>query len=216
MNILSWSITSVAYDFEMHEEPRYLKSEDVSMRLDGSIVKYKGVYKYAVYESEGTNIGLYDFSKKQLNSKSIIDANDPELDISSVDIGYVNIDSYDMAAYVTRLPYRKQKQGTSAQNTKYQFCGDSEWFNFGNHDFAIISPDVYRALVGGYPDLAKAVKSRKNSVAISRDFAIKNSTEVYFQNALIGTLEKLDVKLDGRYNDSVMIMKLAGIGVGVY
>lgn len=203
------------------KEPRYLNKDDVFMRLHDSLVKYSGVPYLAIADEK--NIVLRSLvTKTNLFS---VDANSPLLDISSIEIGYINY-SAGKVFYVSRMPLRKQKQGTSYINC---VC-----YSLGSRDMEIVSKEliysksVHDAIRGVYPEYKEALQSirdgLRSAVAISRNIALgtgpsgeKGVINIYFEQELIGEINSEDeAVLLPSYNDSVVVMSLANLGIGTY
>lgn len=211
-------------DFEVHPEPVYMNTEDTNMRLDSSIVRYKGNPYWAQATGNKARINLCSLVKENEGSPIYeIDANDPDLDVSSIEIGYCNHKSLG-TVFITRAPYRKQKQGLSSVNTLWTTVGGSNLKSLTATQF--FDEGIIDAILGNYPSVKTAVKSLGNSFgdwkaeAISSSFCLfadpKGSITVYFEQSKIGKLEE-DNSMTGSlgYVDSILVMKLASLGIGV-
>lgn len=204
-------------EVKLPKEPRYLTGDDVFMRLDGGLVKYLGEPYMA--HSNGKKVNLTSLLTKGF--VETVDANSTLLDISAIEIGYVN--HKHTVLYVTRMPIRKQKQTTSYCNTIYYKLGESSGRPFAYDAF--FSQGVYDAIKGNYKSFKEVIgvlAESPGAIAISNRFALQKtekeaSTRVYFENSLIGDVNADgDVMLQPEYNDSVVVMALASLGIGVH
>lgn len=211
-------------DFEVHPEPVYMNSEDTNMRLDSSIVRYKGSPYWAQATGSKSRINLFSLIKSEEGLPVYeIDANDPDLDVSSIEIGYCNHKSLG-TVYITRAPYRKQKQGLSSVNTLWASVGSSNLKSLTGTQF--FDEGIISAILGEYPSVKTVLKSLSDNYgewkaeAISNSFCLsaqpKGTIEVYFEQSKIGKLEE-DGSMTGSlgYVDSILVMKLASLGIGV-
>lgn len=138
---------------------RYAKPEDVHTRLNGCILKYKGIPVYAKYHQiqkvgEDANcVDLYD----NHNGKEYyaVHSSDEDLDVSACDLGYVN--HKNVAVYATRMPTRKHRQGLCVENC-VAFSGDTlECHPIGAE--TLRSRQFFAMLNNQYPSLEVAVKA---------------------------------------------------------
>jgi hypothetical protein len=163
------------------------------MRLDASIVKFKGL-PYLAYAS-GFSLNLFEIADK--NNAVLMYKNvsfkDSRLDITAIDIGYANLDEFSQAFYITRTPVRKQKQGSCGANLVSAAVGHKS-FSPLPHEH-LFNKGIRRAIVGDYPPLVDAVvlvnSKEYKSRGLSPNFAIiKNgkSIDLYFDQSLIGEI----------------------------
>jgi len=126
---------------------RYLTPGDVKMRLDGSVCRYKGE-PVLVSALPDMNVMCHFIGSRKKDV--IIDSSDPDLDISSVPLGYCNEEHL---PYYTRAPFRQQKQGVSSHNLMIKHTdGRVERMRggFANTPFA-------EMIAGDYPKFSTAL-----------------------------------------------------------
>lgn len=210
----------------MQPDVRYNNTDDAVMRLDQSILKYKDEYWYCRISSGVAylyDLALYSMldAGHKIKETHVVNFNDEELDIRSVTIGYINTDSG--AYYVTRPPFRKQKQGTSTVNCYIAPVGTMAFSQIQPQ--TLFSRHVKDALQGKYPSLKGCMKhmmggaAQVSSMAFSKDFAIKKVGHeflVYFEQQLVGTAPKVGrIDIYPHCQDSVLTMKLSYMGIEV-
>ena len=219
-------------------EKRYENQHDVSLRLHNSILKYKDTYYYASlldrssrdrgedFSGDDTTIGLHTLKDHKLVKK--VDANDPDLDIMSLPLGYLEGYKWNQALYLARAPYRRQKQGICAENVVCYSTYDRVSRPVSSDTFAI--PGFDNMLKNKYTHyeaiLSSIRKTGEENDYIARPFNI-NFCVMYFrkgkktllQHNLVDIgdidLESGLVNLYPEHNHSVFIMKLAELGVTV-
>lgn len=193
-------------------EPTYLTPEDVSMRLHSSIIRYKKQFYYT--HAHGMKLKLFNLHTS--NQDHTVDANSPDLDVSSPELGFINWDS-GYLWFVYRIPYRKQKQGISHDNLGA--------ISIQEHRTKSVSSDTFMSkafldmLEGNYPTYSEVLASKK-SRAFCRNYALhfdKEEIKLLFNEAEIGLYEKDkgSFALSDTYNNSVTVMRLASLGVSL-
>lgn len=161
-------------------EKRYEKPEDAVMRLDKSVVRWKGIpvwlrceggYKYAPHALDGTS-----------KVPATVDANSTDLDISSPELGYVNVTngSVQDIVYVARIPARKQKQGVDGTGLSYRRAG-GQTLHKDSQGWGVCFKDLDKTIRGEYPSAKEAydtvTKTKALSVAFSRKLAFSKVEE---------------------------------------
>jgi hypothetical protein len=157
-------------------DKRYEKTEDAVMRLDNSVVRWHGIPVF-LQQEEG-----YLFAMTPLDGKSevpkVVDANDMELDISSPELGFVNLSSHPVAdaVYVARIPARRYKQGVDGQGLRCLRAGNNEDTLFrDSKGWAVPFKDLDKTIRNEYPTAAEAyqkvTETEALGVAFSRKFA---------------------------------------------
>lgn len=209
-------------------EKRFATPADVRMRLNETFVRYKGEYYFATQspEDQDTKLQLRLVHDKAL--VCVIDANDPDLDVSSLPLGYVQFRSWNECIFMSRLPYRRQRQAVSIDSVAV----------YGVFNIAQYPPvrDYFHQkffinnLKGEFPTYDAVVSSIKANTgkdtekiarAFDRCFCIlysKGSDVLLQYNCTnIGkiNLETKVVTLLPEHNHSVFTMKLAELGVPV-
>lgn len=205
---------------------RYNNAEDASLRLNSSLVRYEGKPYYCKVTSHNT-CKLYTLESlmentfEDANWAYSVNYNDPELCIDAIDIGYVNYATD--TRFVTRPPFRKQKQGSSTENLVAFPVGSIEYQPLtGNHFF---TNQFIKALNNEYPSLKECVESLKaakkmTSRAFSRNFCIKKTEEeglytLFYDNIEIGQLVNGKVMIHPESSDSILVYKLGKVGVHI-
>lgn len=162
--------------------------KDIADRLNNTVIRYRGhPYNCVV---AGDLICLHDLTNGNLCHK--VSSGDEDLDISSINIGYINVSEpeYRVAVYLKREPYRRYKQGIEiGQLTqKVLRSGMSPL-----HPSKIQCRGFVDAILGSYPTLGTALinitKNGWHSVAVSRDVALKRETDllkVYLKDDEVG------------------------------
>lgn len=202
-------------------EKRYFSASDAQMRWHNSVVKFEEDFFYAVSSSNmNTRLTLYSLDGMILWGE--VDSNDERLDIRSPELGYVNHDQLNIAMFVFRVPLRRQKQGINEENCFYSiFSREPRMLELKY----IQSNCFLQMLKGVYPSFEETKNlliNSSNSIqsrAFSRDFALwkekdssikllKRDTEIAAFSKESGRFELLP-----DYNNSIIIMELAGRGV---
>ncbi len=176
---------------------------DVNQKLDGCVFRYKGVPYMVRAGGGGAQVTLYELTNPH-KIYAQIKYNDPDLDISSVPLGYVNRVMFDDVSYLIRNPIRRVKQGVNEQNTKVvPLPGRPRLVNV--HNF-IWSQGFIDAVTNKFPPLDVALKSlrqrlnvvnmqeiRYQSMAISRDIALMidemGIITVFYKNNYVGWIQ---------------------------
>lgn len=211
-------------------EKRFATTADVRMRLNETFVKYKTEYFYATAngrEEEGTKLELRTIEGKSL--VMVIDANDPSLEVSSLPLGYVQFPSWNECVFMSRLPYRRQKQAVSVDSV-------AVYSVFNGRQFPPIRDYFHQKffaqnLRGEFPEFSDVISSiRANKIkgavdkiarAFDRCFCVLyqvgKDTILQYNCTNIGTVD-LDTKivtLLPEHNHSVFTIRLAELGVQV-
>lgn len=217
---------------------RYENQHDVSLRLHNTILKYKETYYYALLldrpplrEEDGeivddTTIGLHSLTEHKLKHK--VDANDPDLEITSPALGYCEGREWKQALFLARAPFRRQKQGIGSDNVVYYTTYDKVG---RTPDVSIFALPGFEAMLKNkyihYQDIISSIvktagKYDHISRPFSRNFCVvynKKDGKTIIQHNLvdIGEVNLSDtlVQLYPEHNHSVFSMKLADLGVTV-
>lgn len=149
---------------------RYVSNHDLCQYLSGTIVRYKGLpYMFEVDEDNYAH--LYDMVTGEPKVEKIR-PDDADLDISSPDLGYMNVETG--VQYVYRNTARYYKQGICNYNIKFSGIDGKN-----NYPGSINSKWLKACLLGDYPSLDVALKiitdpdDKRNEIAISRDVALQ-------------------------------------------
>lgn len=148
------------------------RDADLAARLGSSILRWKGhPYHCEIVRSD---IYLYDipsFNTPNRKEPIIIKGNDPYLDISSITLGYFNIEK--SVVYLARNPLRRYKQGVDFSHLEYRTL---------DRNYRYAAADMYcQGFVDGclnkYPSVNHAMQiitgtGKINSRALSNDVAL--------------------------------------------
>lgn len=171
---------------------RYNSEKDLHDRLNGTIVFYddepflvNGVHKKTLY--------LGDMVSGDTLRE--VPSNDERLDISSPELGYMNLEHREfgnVVLYIVRVPYKRYKQGICPQNLEVlNIHGDGISYHVGNY---FNSHGFKSSLRNEFPSLVEAMSKleKGKEVAISKSIAIKRSTAgvilVYYRCKEVGWL----------------------------
>jgi hypothetical protein len=173
------------------------KGEDIKARLHHTIIRYDNVPYMCDVDSAGS-IGLMDLATGSSVGRVLSD--DPKLDISSINIGFVNVihPNYKCAVYLKREPFRKFKQGIELHSLTQKVLHNG----VTTVDHSVLSSKQFvDAVLGKFPSYKDALdlltKKGFQSVAISRDVALKKEDEllkVYLKDTEVGFI-KLSLNL---------------------
>lgn len=165
------------------------RGQDIRARLENTIIRYNG--KPYLVGVDGEIIILYDIITKAIIHRKNPD--DPGLDVSSIDLGYVNINEPRVCAvYLKRNPIREYKQGINLRSLEY------DALTLPKHRFGVGSDmmqcqgflDSYN---GNFPTLKEGIKritiDGGHSVALNKDVALLRDVDilkVYFKQDEVG------------------------------
>lgn len=158
------------------------RPQDFTPRLDSSICMYKKVpYYLRVREDSFTLHKLCDMGLRQEETKSItIDSSDPDLDISTVPLGYFFY-CKKYAAYVERIPVRKYKQPVSTINCRAHALTSKGYIRIDAE--YMYCQEFEDSILGKFPSFANACNLLKGgvvaSVPLHRDIAIVSRAGIY-------------------------------------
>lgn len=146
---------------------KYL-DQDLRQRLDSGVVFYRGIpYIYSLRDEAGV-ARLY--SLKNSSEFITVHPKDPEIDIRSPKIGFVNYKG--RAYYLTRYPHRMYKQSFCLRSVRaLDVAANIEITTPMN----LQSGPIHNMLIDEYPRISTAMKDLEGgakSVAISKDIAI--------------------------------------------
>lgn len=168
------------------------KGKDIIDRLHHTVIRYKSHPYLCTVDSSGI-INLHDLTNGNLCHK--VDAEDEELDISSINLGWVNIADPDfrLAVYLKREPQRRYKQGIQFEVLTQRVLRDG---------ISTVRADKLScrgfvdAVLGVYPSFTQGMeyitKNGWHSVALSRDVAIKLEADllkVYLKDDEVGYMK---------------------------
>lgn len=174
----------------------YTLEKDLQDRLSHSIIRYDGVPYLCVYEKKG-RLSLYH----PVTSEKIkeIKPDDPLLDISSIEVGYMNMctahtNNKNRVFYLVRLTKKKYIQGLTVGGL-YAYTIDNE-ANSLTHDVDIIRTDgFYKSITGDFPTIGNLLTTMRagEQWAVAQDVALRKSrlglTTLYYRNKELGYFE---------------------------
>lgn len=168
----------------------YRSSNDIETKLHGSFVRYDGTVVSVV--SASSKILKLSYSPPGVSGTKIIEVNpaDPLLDISAIDIGYVNIPDLSNSgkilsvSFFSRKSHKQYKQGTAPSNVvSTTIDGEKP----GSPSSYLGTDYVFRQLNGEYPKLSELVGVK--AAALSKDVAVQflptGQLLVYYRTRLI-------------------------------
>lgn len=144
---------------------RYDNPADVGMRLGSTYLRYKKKCYYVEHLGD-FKLQLYT-GKPGLHSamqpESVVDANDPELDISSAPLGYCNVRDHG-PVYLSRPAERRQRQGVSTNGISGFDEVGRQWKRpIGK--YINLTPDCIISVVEGqYPSLKDIIEKQNPKV----------------------------------------------------
>lgn len=168
------------------------KGQDVKNRLTNTIIRWKNSPVICKTTDDGTVLNLYSLKNRSALLASV-DPDDPDIDISSITLGYVQFGGeYNCAVYIRRLPRRIYKQGIDVNYLEY--IPLSQRFTKNNVDVGqMFTNSVYDSLCDVFPSFNRALlsitKSGFESVALSKDVAIirdKGTLKFHLKGSEIG------------------------------
>lgn len=159
------------YDFETEVPCPYTTYKDLYDRLSGTICRYKGQPCYI--ETTEEYLALFSVDRRRLLFQISYDEVS-EMDVSSVELGYVNhknSSGTNKVYYVKRSVKRQFKQGVSQSNVFYEGIDGAK---VGGLE--LLHTDSFeKSLMGVFPtfDEALSLIGRDGEVAISQEVALK-------------------------------------------
>lgn len=174
-------------------ELRYLSAQDVNMRLMKTIIRYRGRLVFVQGCHEDLKVSLIDVKS---NTNILAHSSDVDLDISSIELGWINAGKG--ACHVSRIAQNSQKQGVALNRTRV-FAGWSAREPYTGYSWREIEDlRPFLALVGQdeYPTIRKACHGY--GYAFDKDWAFSSSRPdpktfaVYHKTIAIGTFNRSD------------------------
>jgi hypothetical protein len=217
---------------------RYLTQNDAVMRIGASIITYKGDVVFADRggaEQEENNapagvpIKLTHFHANgaPVKRKLTVDANDTDLDVTSLPLGYLSTGASDPDAfYACRGSFRRQKQGLSADNVVFSriTVSDGRLQSVGAAH-SITHPAFIRMLKGVYVPVDEALNTllSENVAAacpVSIDFCIyreRSTLYLLHHTTLVGiaTLPQASFTLLPEMRDNSVLLMEASLVQGL-
>ena len=171
------------------------RGKDLEDRLGGTIIRYKEIpYRCRI----AGEILVLSSLVENVNVVNV-EPDDERLDISSIQLGYVNSTQYKQCAYLKRLPLRRYKQGITHDAVSFRVLKSpvEEQLATRSADY-IYSPDFLDMCSNTYPDyetakvmLTKADARKKiyKSVALSKEIAllkVNDQIQIFIKEDAVG------------------------------
>jgi len=192
------------------EEQRYHIPEDVHRRLFDSVVRYKGNLVY-VYATKGLDVYIRPVDQPKAEGVAV-SSNSPDLDITSLPLGYMEFNKY--LLYLDRPPYRRQKQAIGPDNIVYYYSGNSKACNV-QHDM-LWSKGFVSMVENSYPvvpfENIKKILEKKGYHIISRELAFERNS-LYFRTVLVGEIKNGELSVSSSKVNSLILDKLTRVGI---
>jgi hypothetical protein len=168
------------------------RGQDIRARLGDTVIRYDGRPYYCTVDGE--QIVLHDLISRQIIHRKTPD--DPGLDVSSLDLGYVNLEvPHRAAVYLERLPSRRYRQGVDFNNLRYTPLVNAGR-RFGVESSHMWCQGFVDSHMGVFPSFKKSVSlltdGKAHSVAMSKQVALKRedgSFKVYIQTEEVGWIK---------------------------
>lgn len=174
---------------------------DLVGRLHGTVVRYKGIALYC--QVDGGDLVLRTLTNDRMYAR--ITPDDPELDISSLPLGFVNFSARQFAVHIRRDPVRRYKQCVDPQAMTYTSL--SSRHHAAGEVFK--DPGFQENISNTFPNFKQAltqVSKTWESIALSRDVALFRQANVV--KVHIGTDEVGFIRLQsGSDNNKCTIRK---------
>lgn len=176
--------------------------QDQMQRFNGTIVRFDGAPVYI--NVAGDKWHLYKPSSISTKNPIVlmkgVDPYDARVDISSLPMGYVNIEKDTSVRYVSRRPVKKFQQGISAEVLSVEALPEG---NHPNRDF-YHPQDILRlqsfedTVMGVFPNLDDSIEALQKwganqgygEIAIDRHIALSvdklGIIKAYYRNSLVG------------------------------
>lgn len=167
---------------ELLKEFRYDNVTDTSMRLKGTIIRYRGLPVYVESCYDNLYMMVSPIHDRGNDSPITVHSSDKELDISSVPLGWANFEDYSI--FLMRSARNSQKQGMSPSSIVYfdptvRSDRNTNRFRFENRAELYSIGDC---ILGKYPSFKTVLKMRSGG-AFHMDWAVirpKRSLSAYF------------------------------------
>lgn len=195
-----------------------IPNADLHQKLHDTVGRYKGIPYYIMVPENGRRAGndlvLSPLAQRGEGPNSFrIKSNDPDFDVASPPIGYINVKethpddpygkkSIDKVYYMTRTPVRRVKQGLYPQLVKAVRVNGK---NQNKHSSAALmfTTSFADMVMNTYPDVKTAINNLREAYAkdpranaeipVSRDIALcigdTGTISVYFKTEPVGWIE---------------------------
>ena len=173
-----------AKDLLKGDSKRYLSNQDAGMRLGRTLIRYEDVLYYVKDVVGSCELIAWDLTSKE---DVLLNGNDSKLDISSIPLGYLNVQNQ-VAYYPLRRPSRSQRQGVDTSRLQYFSPAHRQCLGLGGID---IWPCFVKLHQNNYPTVEECLKADK-SLAFSRSWCLiatksENVKTLFFKDIPVGT-----------------------------
>lgn len=183
---------------------RYILEKDLIDRLNGCTFLLDGIPVVVEWAGD-ENLTVFDITMGQVITK--IRADDPRLDISSLELGYMN--SPQRVYYIFRDPIKKYQQGVSPNNTRVSSIDGTPldmhvFFGFDSRRYSFVrSKEFADSIMGNFPTIENFFQSEHiKEAAISQEIALQRSELglifVYHRCVKIGYIEGGSIVIPNR------------------
>lgn len=171
------------------------RPQDFTPRLDSSICLYKKLPYYLRVNGDHfilTKLSAFGTDRRNLDKLKdmIIQTDDPDLDISTIPLGYFFLNK-NYAAYVERIPIRKYKQPVSVTNCRINALTSKGWIRVDPEN--LYSQEMEDSVLNKFHSFNEACKLLKanavQSIPLHRDIALVSRSGiyvVYYKNEEVG------------------------------
>lgn len=173
----------------------YASDRDAAMRLDNTVVNYKGVPVYVLSAKKGRTL-ICDMDggrERQVKTEN--------LDITPVKIGNVQIGGRHV--YVQRSPIRRWKQGLHRESL---IVGRMPFEQDIVPRLNLMSVEVLNAIIGNFGDvkenMSKVIKGQFESCALNRHWAVANVKGVprlMYKDKMVGFVEGEEIIISKKW-----------------
>lgn len=172
----------------------YRATNDVRDRLNGCILRYDGKLIYCMQET-ATTLLLYNLRQDTVIKKIMVD--DPLLDISSIELGYMNLENNqkeNVVRYAKRHPQKQYAQGIRPDHlTWHTIDGQETSAALGRGTYNYTQEGFAQSIYGTFPMFDAIEWETLNEVALSQMVALKKIdiglVLVYFRTRNVGYIE---------------------------
>lgn len=202
---------------EAVKEKVFLTTNDVNLRIHDSVVKFKQQFYYCTGVPDDTPENALRIKLASLDGKQksfLTDPNNSDIDFMSPELGYMNWNAE--ALYISRVPYRRQKQGIGVDNLVYhRDCSN----NYDRVTRSMIQTTQFLEMLDNkYTKFDQIFHlAYFETQAFSRDFCVLNEKDkqfILYRNERCGTvLKDQKVLLFPVYDNSLFRSKLEQLGV---
>lgn len=172
----------------------YRLSQDVRDRLNGCILRYDDKLVFCTQETASTLL-LFNMDQSTIIGKIQVD--DPLLDISSIELGYMNLENNQketVVRYAKRHPQKQYAQGLRPDHISwYTIDGQETSATVGRGMYNYTQEGFAQSIYGSFPVFDAIEWETLNEIALSQMVALKKIDIglilVYFRTRNVGYIE---------------------------